>query len=86
MGGAHIDVTTLKRNHYYFLKVKDLSCGLHGFVTVVACVGPLLFHDFQQNKVCLERDTCEKAGKKLCFRVGGAHINVTTLKQSNYFF
>ena len=40
----------------------------------------------KSKKVCKTRDTSEKSKKKLQFRVGGAHIDVTTLQRNAYFF
>ena len=37
-------------------------------------------------KVCKTRGTSEKNKKKLQFRVGGVHIDVTTLQRNAYFF
>ena len=37
-------------------------------------------------KGCPKRDTRKKVKKKLWIRVGGAHINVTTLERNTYFF
>ena len=37
-------------------------------------------------KVCKTRGTSEKIKKKLQFRVGGVHIDVTTLQRNAYFF
>ena len=48
--------------------------------------GPLKNLVFRQKKVCLKRYTLEKVKKKCWFRVGGAHIDVTTLERNCYFF
>ena len=37
-------------------------------------------------KVCKTRGTSEKIKKKLQFRVGGVHIDITTLQRNAYFF
>ena len=46
MGGTHIDVTTLERNHYFFCKLDSVSCILRGLVTVVGLVELVIFYVF----------------------------------------
>ena len=86
MGGTHIDVTTLERNHYFFWKVNYVSCISQGIWQGTKVVFRLFFMIFSKKKVCPKRDTFEKVEKKWWFRVRGAHIDVTTLERNCYFF
>ena len=84
--GAHIDVTTLERKACFFWKVEDLRCVLQGFARAHQSVWPVFLEVFWEKKVCPKRYTHEKVKKKWWFRMGGVHIDVTTLERNEYFF